>query len=69
MCGACCATRGINGITIMAKEQYKTLEVEAAKTGWIVRERRKPAEIFLRWDQLVKKLEKELTSKGDDDAS
>lgn len=47
------------------KEQYKTLEVEAAKTGWIVREKGKPAEIFIRWEQFVKKLEMELSSKGD----
>ncbi len=49
----------------MPKEQYKTLIVEAAKTGWVVREPRKPAEIFIRWEQLVKKLEMELTSKGE----
>jgi hypothetical protein len=49
----------------MPKEQYKTMTVEAAKTGWIVREKGKPAEIFTRWDWVVKKLEMELTSKGD----
>jgi hypothetical protein len=49
----------------MPKEQYKTLTVEAAKTGWIVRENGKPAEIFIRWEHVVKKLEMELTSKGD----
>jgi hypothetical protein len=48
-----------------AKEQYKTLTVEAAKTGWIVREDGKPAEIFIRWEAVVKKMEIELTSKGD----
>lgn len=47
------------------KDQYKTLTVEAAKTGWIVREPGKPAEIFIRWDDLVRKLELKLTSKGD----
>ncbi len=49
----------------MNAPQYKTLTVEAAKTGWIVRENAKPAEIFIRWDQVVRKLEIELTSKGD----
>lgn len=47
-------------------EQYKTLIVEAATTGWIVREVGKPAEIFTRWDSLVRKLEQELTTKGGD---
>lgn len=47
------------------KAKYKTLTVEAAKTGWIVREKGKPAEIFIRWEAFVKKLEMELTSKGD----
>lgn len=47
-------------------EQYKTLTVEAATTGWIVREVGKPAEIFTRWDSLVRKLEQELTTKGGD---
>jgi len=49
----------------MQKEQYKTLTVEAAKTGWIVREKGKPAEVFVRWERVVAKLEAELTSKGD----
>lgn len=47
------------------KEKYKTLTIEAAKTGWIVRENGKPAEIFVRWENVVTKLENELTSKGD----
>lgn len=48
----------------MEKEQYQTITVEAAKTGWIVRVKGKPAEIFIRWDQVVKKLEAELTTKN-----
>lgn len=47
------------------KEHYKTLTIEAAKTGWIVREAGKPAEIFIRWEQVVKKMELELTTKGE----
>ena len=58
-------TRKIVAVILMPKEQYKTMTVEAAKTGWIVREKGKPAEIFTRWDWVVKKLEMELTSKGD----
>ena len=44
--------------------QYKTLTIEAALTGWIVREHGKPAEIFTRWENVVKKIERELTTKG-----
>jgi len=46
------------------KEQYKTLTVEAALTGWIVREKGKPAEVFHQWARVVAKMEKELTSTG-----
>jgi hypothetical protein len=42
---------------------YKTITVEAAITGWIVREAGKPAEVFVRWDSVIKKLEKELVTK------
>lgn len=48
-----------------SKPVYKTLTVEAAKSGWIVREKDCPAEIFVRWESFVNKLEHELTSKGD----
>lgn len=44
------------------KAKYKTLTVEAAKTGWIVKEHGQPAEIFIRWDDLVRKLAKELST-------
>ena len=47
--------------------KYKTLTVEAAKTGWVVREKGKPTELFIRWDQLVRKLEVELTSKTENE--
>lgn len=47
------------------KEQYQTITVEAAKTGWIVRKKDHPAEIYIRWDQVIRRLEMELTSKGD----
>ena len=48
----------------MPKDDYKTLTVEAALTGWIVREAGKPTEIFVRWVEVVKKLERELTNQG-----
>lgn len=50
-------------MTAKNKEIYKTITVEAAKTGWIVREKGCPAEIFTRWEMVVAKLELELTSK------
>ena len=49
----------------MSKSGYKTLTVEAAVTGWIVREKGKPPEVFHRWHDVVKKLAKELTSGGE----
>lgn len=48
----------------MEKEKYQTVTVEAAKTGWIVRVKGKPAEIFLNWEILVRKLERELATKS-----
>lgn len=47
---------------------YKQVTVESAVSGWIVKEAGKPAEVFVRWDAVVKKLERELTSKGDKEA-
>jgi len=47
----------------MQEGTFKTITVEAAKTGWIVREKGQPAEIFHRWEAVVNKLEKELTTK------
>jgi hypothetical protein len=44
---------------------YKKITVEAAVSGWIVKEPGKPAEVYVRWESVVKKLEHELTSKGD----
>jgi len=43
---------------------YKTLTIEAATTGWIIRESGKPAEIFHIWSQVIRKLETELTNKS-----
>ena len=46
------------------KQKYKKLTIEAAISGWIVKEPGKPAEVFVRWEALVRRLEMELTSKG-----
>lgn len=48
----------------MEKTEYNTVTVEAARTGWIVKETGKPAEVFIRWDALLRHLESRLTSKG-----
>jgi hypothetical protein len=45
------------------KAEFKKLSVEAARTGWIVRETGKPAEIFIRWDALVSYLASQLLTK------
>ena len=42
----------------MQEGKFKAITVEAAKTGWIVREKGQPAEIFNRWEAVVHKLEK-----------
>lgn len=55
-------------MTTKNQDIYKTITVEAAKTGWIVREKGRPTEIFTRWEKVVAKLEMELTSKGDENA-
>jgi hypothetical protein len=47
------------------KGVYKKLTVEAAHGGWIVKEQGKTAEVFVRWESFVRRLELELTSKGD----
>ena len=45
--------------------EFKTITVEAAKQGWIVREQGKPAEVFVRWESVVNKLKNELTTTHD----
>jgi len=47
------------------KATYNKLTIEAARTGWIVKQQGKPAEVFVRWENVVKHLENQLTSKGD----
>jgi hypothetical protein len=45
-------------------KDYKTISVEAAETGWIVREKGKVAQVCIRWGKVVNILEKELTTKA-----
>jgi hypothetical protein len=47
------------------KAVYKKVTVEAGDGGWILREQGKPAEVYVRWDKVVRRLEYLLTSKGD----
>lgn len=49
----------------MKNPEYNTVTVEAARTGWIVKEQNRPTEIFVRWEMLIRYLENRLTSKGD----
>jgi hypothetical protein len=44
---------------------YHVLTIEAARTGWIVKESGRPAEVFVRWDTLVRYIESRLTTKED----
>lgn len=45
------------------KNHYPTVTIEAARTGWIVKEQGCPAEVFVRWESVVKYLESRLTTK------
>ena len=48
------------------KTRYNIITIEAAESGWIVRQAGKPhAKVFLIWARVVELLEAELTSKGD----
>ena len=42
---------------------FCTVSIEAAVAGWILKERGKPAQIFVRWEALVRELEERLTNK------
>jgi hypothetical protein len=48
------------------KIEYSTITIEAARTGWIVKERGKPAEVFVRWESMVKYIETRLSTKGNE---
>ena len=47
----------------MSTKLFRTVSIEAAVTGWILKERGKPAQIFVRWEALVRELEERLTHK------
>lgn len=46
-------------------EGYKRVEVEAALSGWILRVKGRPAEIFVRWESLIIRLKELLTNGGE----
>ena len=49
-------------MTKLNVKNYKTVTIEAATTGWILKVKGEPTEIFVRWDALVRKLETLLTN-------
>lgn len=44
------------------KAEYATLTIQAAVTGWIVTEKGKPVQVFVRWEAAVNYLKSRLTS-------
>lgn len=44
-------------------EDYRTVTIEAACGGWVVKQKGRPAEVFVRWDALIRRLGRELTNK------
>ena len=48
----------------MPKAEYNTLTIEAAESGWIVKEKGKPTKVFFRWESLTVYLADRLTTKG-----
>lgn len=44
------------------KDQYRTVTIQAAKNGWIVMQTGRITEVYIRWDELVKRIKDELTS-------
>jgi hypothetical protein len=49
----------------MKKPEHNIITIEAARTGWIIKEMGRPAEVFIRWDALVEYIATRLTSEGD----
>lgn len=43
--------------------KYSTVTVEAAVSGWIVKEKGQPAKVFVRWEALVSYLQYRLATK------
>jgi hypothetical protein len=44
---------------------YAKITISAAEGGWIVEEAKKPTQVYVFWDHVVRRLENSLTSKGD----
>ena len=49
--------------------KYNYLTIEAAVSGWIVKQQGKPTEVFTQWEEVIKRLERELTNKGNADST
>lgn len=47
----------------MSDDAFRTVTVEAAEGGWIVRVKGKPTQIYSLWRKVVERLEQELTHK------
>lgn len=43
--------------------KYNSVKVNAAVSGWVLQQKGKPDEIFVRWESLVKRLEELLMSR------
>lgn len=52
-------------ICIMPEVKYNEITVQAAVSGWILKVKGQPPQVFVRWDSLVSAIELLLTSKGD----
>lgn len=45
--------------------KYNEVTVQAAVSGWILKAKGQPPQVFVRWEALVNAIELLLTSKGD----
>lgn len=43
--------------------EYNTVTVEAARTGWVVKENGRLTEVFVRWEALTRYLESRLATR------
>lgn len=50
---------------IKDKTKYNTLMIQACVGGWLVVQKGKPNQVYVRWDSLLDRLKMELTSSGD----
>lgn len=50
-----------------AETKYACVSIETARTGWVVKEKGRHTEIFVRWEAVVKYIGTRLTSEDFDD--